>query len=109
MEKREFIIDIYKDIDWEIREKGLKDYNAIPAYRGKTRDYSFGIWKLNPNGGIVYLYDIDVRDEDLELIKGDPLFAEICHFVHDKHSFDGSFVDALKYIKEHFDEYRNRD
>jgi hypothetical protein len=109
MKKREFIIDIYKDIDWEIREKGLKDYNAISPYSGKTKDYNFGIYKLNPKGRIVYLYDICIRDEDLELVENDPLFAEICHFVCDGYSFDGSFADALKYIKKYFDEYRNRD
>ena len=110
MAKRQFHIYIYEDIDWEIRLKGLEDYDQVPAYTKGTPDYGFGIYKITPDGKIAYIFDIDVRDEDLRAAKDDVMMSEICEFVFENDAFEpvketkfeGSFYDALVKTKEIF-------
>ena len=92
---RDFLIDVDKNIDWEIRLKGLKTYRPLKPHKIDA----FGIVKKE-NRKLAYLYDIVIDDEAIEIAKKDKLFLEKCNFIHNNQSFQGSFIDALMYVKE---------
>lgn len=106
MEKREFFFRIYKDIDWEMREAivDISDSKILNID-------AFATIKAIDNK-IVYLTDMDVKDEDLELVSKDERFLENCIFVQTTFEnepkiikeFEGTFIDALNYIKEQMEE-----
>lgn len=102
MGKREFTIWIFEDIDWEIRLKGHS------SKKSECFIAAFAMAEINKTNEIVYLFDIGVNDKDLELVKKDKRFDEICIFAHIESplnekiikEFEGTFIDALKYVKE---------
>lgn len=102
MEERKFNIEIYDKCDWFIELAGVDDLSNYPSFSG-TIDYSFAKSRSTKDKKIAYLFDIDVRDDDLQKAQDDERFKEICEFKHDKHSFKGTFIDALEYIKKELD------
>ncbi len=99
MQRRKFNIEIYNNFEWYIEIDTVNDFSEYP-YLGGDIEYSFGGSKSTQDGKIARIFDIDVRDTDLELAKDDKRFKEVCDFRHDKHSFKGTFIDALDYIKK---------
>jgi hypothetical protein len=58
---------------------------------------------------IVYLLDNFVGDKNLTLAKKESRFLEVCSFtdLESDSSFEGSFIDALEYIKNKMQRYRD--
>ena len=105
--ERKFIIKIYKDYDWEIKLKTLSDYALYPEMNLNV----FVIARQTDDKKIVYLFDADIEESNIEAAKQDTRFAEICKFEYiyndgdeekeSKH-FSGTFIDALELIKKEF-------
>lgn len=107
MKKRKFIIKIYKDYDWEIKLKSLSDYALYPELQLEV----FSIERQTSDRKIVYLFDAVIEEDSILLVKEDDRFKEECNFevIFDdgsgeelNTSFDGTFIDALEYIKKEF-------
>ncbi len=107
MKKRDFIIKIYKDYDWEIKLKNLSDYTLYPELDLNV----FSIGRQSDDKKIVYLFDAAVEGKDIELAKKDNRFNEFCGFEYifndgheDKPSklFEGTLIDALELIYKEF-------
>ncbi|AHE94580.1 TPA: hypothetical protein RPW15_001399 [Campylobacter fetus subsp. venerealis] len=52
-------------------------------------------------------FDVSMSDDDIKISKNDKIMSEICEFFvlkNDKEitKFQGSFIDALEYIKANF-------
>lgn len=104
MEKRKLYITFDKDHTWEIAQ------NINSSKDKKFQIDWFAFCKQNDEG-ISYLFDIAVLPKTFEIIKDYEAFSETCTFIHlksfrDKSStikeFEGTFVDALKYIQTEF-------
>ena len=105
---RDFLIWM-DDVEWEIREVGLDDYTKL-KWAGIE---AFGNIRVK-NGKLAYVQDIAIRDEYMEIVKKEKLFSEVCNFTHNDKSFvkniaqkdgkkfQGTFIDALNYIKKEF-------
>lgn len=103
MEKRKFIIKIWEDVDWEIKLFGSSQVN-----KKDIEIDAFAIAKSDDNR-ISYLFDISVKDKDLELASKSKIFLEECMFTHISYDgmknikqFEGTFIKALEYVKEEF-------
>lgn len=101
---RDFILYI-DEPEWGVYQK---DYNlwAGEDYDKKLADgYPFAA--LCVKGGLIMgFFDISISDEVIKTARNDEMMREVCNFrvlIHNKfkESFKGSFVDALKYIKEY--------
>jgi hypothetical protein len=93
MEQRELDISIYGNYEWTIELRDMKHYDTYDSasYMG------FAIAKVEDKK-IVYLCADCISDE---MIGNDnTMLQEECIFTHNKHSFSGTFTDALEYIKE---------
>ena len=99
MQRRKFTIEIYNKCDWYIEIDGVKNFEDYP-YLGGEIDYGFGGSRSTKDSKIARIFDIDVRDSDLEKAQNDERFKEVCEFTHGKHNFKGTFIDALEYIKK---------
>ncbi len=108
MEKRKFSILVYKDYDWELGLEGIENFDDF-AYLGGDKDYGFAHSSATKDKKIAYLFDSTVNDEDLEKVKDDERFQEVCDFrttkVHKddtetKSTFTGTFIEALESIKK---------
>jgi hypothetical protein len=99
--KRLFSI-FFDEYDWEIREKRLGDYTKESDY---TNYLGFAVCKVRGNKLIYFCADV-VSSDMLEL--KDKLFYEPCSFIHNGVIFDGSFIDALEYIKKQMQTYRDK-
>jgi len=105
---RKFII-WFDDIEWEIREVGLDDYKKFTSYH----IILFANFRIR-NNKIVYLQDINITDYDIKKASKFNIFKEKCKFYinnsdylensiqNKSKNFEGSFIDALKYIKKYF-------
>ncbi|MCI6989412.1 MAG: hypothetical protein MR902_07625 [Campylobacter sp.] len=96
---REFEIS-GNDIEWQINIKNYDIWNGKYAKK-ENEKYKFATLCIEKNK-IMGMFDMDVKDEVLNLAKNDPLMNEICEFNHKEHKFVGSFIDALNYIKKNF-------
>ncbi|MDA3049296.1 hypothetical protein OFO03_05155 [Campylobacter sp. JMF_02 ED1] len=86
-------------VDFEIKDEKL--YNAESGYHLNF----FAKSRINDNK-ITYLFDISPYTYFDEAIK-EPKFSEICEFIitingEKTDKFQGSFIDALKYIQKAF-------
>ncbi len=108
--KREFTIWIHKNTEWEIR---FSKWSAPlePNGRPQLDVDAFAVRKRTEDGKIGYLFDMDVLDEDLLLVKQDERFYERCIFIRISfdmqtvvEEFEGTFIDALEYIKRNLNE-----
>lgn len=101
---RNLVIDIYKDKkSGEIVDFEIKDNNLYNEKKYKNLEIFAHCWIYNNKIG--YIFDICVLNEYLQKAQKEPLFNEICEFAvtqngEEKETFQGSFIDALKYIKE---------
>ena len=88
------------NIEWQI---SVKDYDIWDGkYAEKENEkYKFATFCIE-NNQIMGMFDMDVKDEVLEIAKNDPLMQEVCEFRHKNYKFQGTFIDALEYIKENF-------
>ncbi len=105
---RDFLIWM-DDVEWEIREVGLEDYTKL-KWPGIDAFANIRV----KEGKLAYVHDISLRDEDIKRVKKEKLFSEICNFTHndtkflkniaqkDGKKFQGTFIEALEYIKEVF-------
>ena len=105
---RDFII-WYDDIEWEIRESGLEDYSKFKQHKSDLFAHL-----LIKDSKIVYMHDISLSDEDIKSASLLDICNEECRFFvnsssflkntiqKEAESFKGSFIDALKYVKEVF-------
>lgn len=107
MQKRKFIIKIYKDYDWEIKLKTLSDYTLYPEFEVDI----FSIARQTIDRKIVYLFDATIEQEKIDISKEDIRFNELCKFkafIDDgageetSSEFDGTIIDALEYIQKNF-------
>ncbi|MCR4942188.1 MAG: hypothetical protein K5978_05315 [Campylobacter sp.] len=108
---RKFKITISKGDNWGIC---LKDFTGgWDTPNDKINDEFFNKFVMAEsvikNGEIIVLGEYTFNNKWLELAKNEPLMAEICEFTHiDTDSkkeiakFQGTFIDALKYIQMHF-------
>lgn len=103
MQERKFIIKIYKDYDWEIKLNTLSDYSLYPELEFEL----FSIARQTSDRKIVYLFDADIEQENINTAKEDARFKELCKFevfiddgAGDK--FDGTLIDALEYVQKEF-------
>lgn len=103
---REFVITIDRS-GWTIEERGNdKSWSELENIAGVSS--AIGI-VAGKNGKIVVMYDPFCPSEEMIEEVKNTISWEMCEFAYDKQTFGGTFADALQYIKEHFDEYRNRD
>lgn len=53
-------------------------------------------------GRIEFLFNYDLSDREVELAKCEPLFAEVCDFIHEESGvkFRGTWIDALLFIQK---------
>lgn len=107
MKERIFIIKIYKDYDWEIKLKTLSDYALYPELEFDL----FSISRQTSDRKIVYLFDADIEQENINAAKQDDRFKELCKFeafIDDgageetSIEFVGTIIDALEYIQKEF-------
>ena len=92
---RKLKINIIPNVDFEIIDEKI--------YNPKNCEYLGLFAKCRVNSGkIAYIFDIFPTAYYLDKAQKEPLFNEICEFTHEKHTFQGSFIDALEYIKENF-------
>ncbi|GKH61202.1 hypothetical protein CE91St25_15380 [Campylobacter ureolyticus] len=88
------------DVEWQISVKGYDIWDSKYAKK-ENEKYKFATFCIE-NNQIMGMFDMDVKDEVLKIAKKDPLMQEICEFKHKDYKFKGSFIDALKYIKQNF-------
>lgn len=101
---RDFILYI-DEPEWGVYQK---DYNlwAGEDYDKKLADrYPFAALCIK-DGLIMGFFDISISDEVIKISQNDEMMREVCNFkvlIHNKFKefFKGSFIDALKYIKEY--------
>lgn len=107
MQARKFIIKIYKDYDWEIKLKTLSDYSLYPEFEVEI----FSIARQTSDRKIVYLFDVTIEQENIDISKKDDRFKELCKFeafIDDGvgegifYEFDGNIIDALEYVQKNF-------
>lgn len=113
MEKRKFIISSDSERrDWEIYEEGhVVDIFGEGFNKNLKHPYDgvFGIEEIDKDGKIKGLFDAGIFDEDIRKAENKRRFRERAEFVvmidgKEKERFEGTFIDALKYIKRFFDE-----
>ena len=92
MEKRKFTIEI-DEMGWHCSTNenstavgGNKEIDALFAHVGFSQNK------------LVHLGDYQLTNEMLGT--KNKIFDEQCIFTHGKHSFEGTFVDALEYINK---------
>ncbi|MBE2984662.1 hypothetical protein CCAL9344_01350 [Campylobacter sp. RM9344] len=106
MRKFNINIGFHKNVafDWEIRLNGLDDYNDMKQLGYKF----FAVLKATADKKIAYVFDVFTpKDKDMNEVKKHKEFSEICEFVHtadgkERANFQGTFIDALNYIKDNF-------
>lgn len=86
---------LIKDIEFEICDKKLHDESNY-----KNIDL-FACCNIC-NKKISYILGVGISDNELQNALKNDLFNEICEFTHEKHTFQGSFIDALIYIQKQF-------
>ena len=100
MENRKFNIE-FIGIEWFIEVFNFKNKQT------EKLDIISPITSVK-NGEILQLFDIFTpSDKHINSCKKYKEFNEICEFYHDKHSFVGTFIDALNFIKVNFKEQIN--
>ena len=102
---REFILYI-DEAACGVYQKGYDVWagNDYDKKRGKM--YKFAAYCVK-GGKFMGFFSSFVFDEDIKTAQSDKLMQEICEFEvlicnKPKETFNGTFVDALKYIKENF-------
>ena len=95
---RKFKVSIRESIDFEISEFKF-DYENSKWHDFKS-EIILGEQRQNKNGEIAYIFGVDVPSD--EYLQKENELLEICEFTHEKHTFQGSFIDALKYIQKAF-------
>jgi len=98
---REFNIEISSDYGWEIDIVGF-----VPPYRAyevvEDAPISFGVCRKK-EGKLIAMYDNNCpKDEAIEEASKLDIFKEVCKFTDIKYNFEGTFIDALKYIQEQY-------
>ena len=95
---REFKISIRENIDYEICLKGFNYDNSV--YYDFKSEVILGEQRAKKGEKIQYIYGANIPNE--EYLQKEKELMEICEFTHKKHTFQGSFIEALKYINENF-------
>ena len=104
---RKFIIKVYKDYDWEIKLKTLSDYSLYPELEFEL----FSIARQTSDRKIVYLFDADIEQDNIDSAKEDDRFKELCKFEafiddgageESTIEFEGTLFDALEYVQKEF-------
>lgn len=98
---RDFNIEISSDYGWEIDIVGF-----VPPYRDyevvEDAPISFGVCRKK-DGKLIAMYDpFCPKDEAIKEASEIDIFKESCEFTDGKHTFKGTFIDALKYIQEQY-------
>ncbi len=107
---REFnlYLDFYnnKPIEWGVYERGYNLWDNKDYDKKRADKYLFATVCVR-NGLIMGFFDVSLSDDDIKISKNDKMMSEICEFSvfkNDKEitKFQGSFIDALEYIKANF-------
>ncbi|MDX9744574.1 MAG: hypothetical protein RBT59_12205 [Arcobacteraceae bacterium] len=98
---RDFNIEISSDYGWEIDIVGF-----IPPYRAyeivEDAPISFGVCRKK-EGKLIAMYDPNCpKDEAIQEVSKLDIFKETCKFTDGKYTFEGTFIDALQYIKTQY-------
>lgn len=110
MEKREFNLTIYIQAkDWHIELDGVESFDSFHPLGGDIK-YTFAKSRSCEDKKLSYLFNHTMNETDIELAKEDIRFKELVKFNvkvlglddrwENKKCFDGTFCDALEYIKE---------
>lgn len=107
MEKRKFNIDIFKwSQDWWITINGF-EFESQNEHPPLDVDYGFAKHGITDDKKIVYLFSNGLHNIDITALKDKDIFNEILSFkcfIDEKAtvSFNGTFIEALEYIKKAF-------
>ena len=98
---REFNIEMSSDYGWEI---DIAQF--VPPYRAyevvEDAPISFGIC-VKKEGKLYAMYDPNPpKDEAIKEASELDILKETCKFTDGKHTFEGTFIDALQYIKTQY-------
>ena len=101
---RDFTLYI-DDAEWGVYQKGYNLWAGEDCDKKLADRYPFATLCIK-DGLIMGFFDISISDEVIKISQNDEMMREVCNFkvlIHNKFKeiFKGSFVDALKYIKEH--------
>ena len=96
--------------DWEIYEEShVIDIYGEGFNKNLKHPYDgvFGIEEIDKDGKIKGLFDAGIFDEDIKKAENKRRFWERAEFVviidgKEKERFEGTFIDALKYIRKFF-------
>jgi hypothetical protein len=116
MEKREFDIEIFKHIDdWFIRDSNFK-FEKQDGFKG----FDFFAKSRVVDNKIVYIFDNGLVETTIQKAKKDKIFFEECSFdcylnkawygegIIKLEKIEGTFIDALEYIKNKMQIYRDK-
>ncbi|MBE3607077.1 hypothetical protein CCAL13119_09085 [Campylobacter sp. RM13119] len=103
---RNFVLYIDKGIEWGVYQKGYYLWDDKDYDKKRANKYMFGGF-CTKDSLIMGFFDISIDDDMIKTAKNDEIMQEICEFrvlINDtfKESFNGTFIDALNYIKRHF-------
>ncbi|MSN96445.1 hypothetical protein F1B92_04525 [Campylobacter sp. FMV-PI01] len=102
---REFILYI-DETECGMYQKGYDLWDNDDYKKSLCAKYTFATYCVK-NGKFMGFFASFIQDEDIKIAKNDEFMQEVCEFevlIHNtfKEKFQGSFIDALKYIKENF-------
>jgi hypothetical protein len=108
MEKRRFNIEIFKWAkDWWITLEGF-DFDKQDEYQPLDKYYGFAKHGITDDKKVAYLFSNGLHNIDIKELADEKIFNESLHFTafvdeKEESSFDGTLVNALKYIKKALD------
>ncbi|MCR4942187.1 MAG: hypothetical protein K5978_05310 [Campylobacter sp.] len=103
---REFILYI-DTAECGVYEKGYSLFDNTDYDKKQGEKYSFATYCIK-NGKFMGFFSSGIFDEDIKVAESDELMGEVCEFEVLKNNkikgkFEGTFIDALKYIQKHFE------
>lgn len=102
---REFILYI-DTAECGVYQKGYPLFDNANYDKKRGEKYKFATYCVK-NDKFMGFFSSNVFDEDIKVAESDELMGKFCEFEvlknnKTKDKFQGSFCDALKYIRKHF-------